>query len=269
MFFSLEIILLLILVITKLVWMGVEVFVILNVFHVLLVINFLYSLITISISVRVAQIHIYPNGISGFTLWGKRTFIDFSSIRSVKTFNILFIKSLLISSENAKVAVPLYLAQPGQFYATIRDAAGSNNLLCTALEDLGYAEFSLDSINEKSIRKRSKKILAIVFGLSLTLFSALVWVFGISNVQFFALEFAPSNFMVADALDECSQISRFLIAWIYLVWSVSLLVGVIIPSVMIWRNVERKKVIIAVVLVFAQNVFSYLFGLPFLFWACL
>lgn len=252
-----------------LVWIEADLFLFVNLFHVLLVINFLYSFITISISVRVVKIHIYPNGISGFTLWGKRTFIDFSSIRNVKTFNILFIKSLLISSENAKVAMPLYLAQPGQFYATIRDAAGSNNLLCTALEDLGYAELGFGSINEKSSRKRSKKMLAIVFGLVLTLLSVFVWIFGISNVQFFALDFAPSNFMVADAIDECSRISRFLIAWIYLVWSVSLLIGVIIPSVMIWRNVDRKKVIIAVVLVFAQNVFSYLFGLPFLFWACL
>jgi len=263
LFFSLEIIVLLVVMIIVLVVKEVNYAALLEAFYGGLIIAFLWSIVVLSMNIKFAQIWVNASGISGFTIWGKRKFVQFTSIESVKTRNILLIKSLRISSANAIIWIPIYLAEPNQFCSAVEKVAGSENPLYVALRELGIPNSRLES--EMSVSNPKRKWIAILFGLLLILISAGVWIFGVINIYFFIEE----NVVFGDIVDSCSQVANIFAAWINFFWSTALIIGAMIPALMIWKNYDRKRVIVATVLSLSQNIFSFLFGILFLFAACL
>ncbi len=235
-------------------------------FYVGLIVGFLWSLIGIWLNVKFARIRVDSDAISGHSFWGKRKQVYFSEIDKVKVFNLVTLKLLRITSPNATIWSMAHLATPNQFYAAVEEAAGPQNLLCVALKKLGLP-FPQPKPNEKAGPSK-RKVLAISFGLFFFIISILVWGFGVINVFFLIENSLPPDVLSGGGSDQCSSVVTLNLAWINLIWSFSLLIGAFVPTIMIWKDYNRKSVVLATVLGLAQNTFTFVFGISFLYAAC-
>ena len=267
LFFFLEVVVLITLLVITEIEREIDYKGILAAFYGGLILSFLWSVFGIALNIRFARIRVDSDSISGQNFWGKRKRVQFSAISRVKVFNLLSIKLLRISSPKTTLWLMPYFANPNQFYTAVKEVVGSENLLCIVLKKLGLSVSQLESKEGMSPSKR--KLLAISFGLFLLIISILVWGFGVINVFLFVETSAPSTFLSGGGTDQCSSVITLKLAWINLIWSLSLLIGVFVPTIMIWKNYDRRSVIIATGLGLAQNTFSFVFGIPFLYITCL